>query len=205
MTAPFVPRRLIMNDIIRNMLTRRSVRRYAVQQVSEADLADILTAAQYAPCGSNSQFWHFFILQDGEVLEELNQLVRNAFAERVVDENTYVSIRGGKEAARREDYSFHYHAPTLVVVTNRKSYPNAMADCACALENMQLAAHSLGLGSCWINQLTWFGEDPAVRAVLDRLGVPADEKVFGSLAIGHPTGSAGDAPARKGNPFVYIR
>src|SRR5450756_2577324 len=138
-------------------------------------------------------------------LEELNQLVRNAFAEREVDENTYVSIRGGKETAKRDDYSFHYHAPTLVVVTNRKTYPNAMADCACALENMQLAAHSLGLGSCWINQLTWFGEEPAIRTVLDRLGVPEDEKVFGALAIGYPAGTVADASPRKGNPFVFIR
>lgn len=194
-----------MNDIIRNILTRRSVRRFTAQQVLETDLADILTAAQYAPCGSNSQFWHFFILQHAGILEELNQLVRNAFAEREVDENTYVSIRGGKETAKRDDYSFYYHAPTLVVVTNRKTYPNAMADCACALENMQLAAHSLGLGSCWINQLTWFGEEPAIRTVLDRLGVPEDEKVFGALAIGYPAGTVADASPRKGNPFVFIR
>jgi nitroreductase len=194
-----------MNDIMRNILSRRSVRRFTNQQASEADLADILTAAQYAPCGSNSQFWHFFVIQNEGILEEFNQLVRNAFAERVVDENTYVSIRGGKEAARMDDYSFHYHAPTLVIVTNRKAYPNAMADCACALENMQLAAHSVGLGSCWINQLTWFGEEPAIRSVLDRLGVPDDEKVFGSLAIGFPAGPTGEAPARKGNPFVFIR
>jgi nitroreductase len=194
-----------MNDVIRNILSRRSVRRFTTQQAPEADLADILKAAQFAPCGSNSQFWHFFIIQNEGILEELNLLVRNAFAERVVDENTYVSIRGGKEAAKRDDYSFHYHAPTLVVVTNRKTYPNAMADCACALENMQLAAHSVGLGSCWINQLTWFGEEPVIRTVLERLGVPGDEKVFGSLAIGHPAGPTGDVPARKGNPFVFIR
>lgn len=194
-----------MNEIIRNMLSRRSVRHFTTQQMPEADLTDILTAAHYAPCGSNSQSWHFFILQNENVLEKLNQLVRNAFAAREVDESTYVSIRGGKEAAKRDDYSFYYNAPTLVVVTNRRAYPNAMADCACALENMQLAAHSAGLGSCWINQLTWFGEEPAVRNVLERLGVPKDEKVFGSLALGHPAVPAREAPARKGNPFIFIR
>ena len=194
-----------MNEIIRNMLSRRSVRHFTAQQVQETDLTDILTAAQYAPCGSNSQFWHFFILQNESVLKELNQLVRDAFAEREVDENTYVSIRGGKEAAKRDGYSFCHHAPTLVVVTNRRAYPNAMADCACALENMQLAAHSVGLGSCWINQLTWFGEEPAILSVLERLGIPKDEKVFGSLAIGHPAVPTGEPLARKGNPFMFIR
>ncbi len=194
-----------MNEVIGNMLARRSIRRFTEEQVPEPDLRDILTAAQYAPCGSNSQFWHFLVIQSRPVLAELNGLVRSAFAAIEVDEGTYVSMRGGKEAAKRETYAFHYEAPTLVVVTNRKSYPNAMADSACALENMQLAAHSLGLGSCWINQLTWFGEDPAIRMVLERLGMPSDERVCGSLSIGHPAGQTPEAPARKGDPFLFIR
>jgi len=194
-----------MNEVLKNMLTRRSIRRYAEAQVPEIELNEILTAARFAPCGSNSQFWHFIIIQSEPVLAELNGLVRMAFASLEVDMNTYVSMRGGKEASKREDYAFFYRAPTLVVATNRKTYPNAMADCACALENMQLAAHSMGLGSCWINQLTWFGEEPEIRAVLERIGMPEDEKVCGALAIGFPEGSIPEAPSRKGEPFVYVR
>ena len=47
---------------------------------------------------------------------------------------------------------FHYGAPVYIVTANKMGYGNAMADSACALENMMIAANALDLGSCWINQ-----------------------------------------------------
>ncbi len=194
-----------MNEIIKNIITRRSIRKFTNEQIKDQDLRDILTAAQYAPSGSNSQSWHFIVIQKKDLLTELNELIRKSFSSLEVDGNTYVSLKGGKQAAKNESYSFYYNAPALIIVTNKKSYPNAMADSACALENMMLAAHSLGLGSCWINQLTWFGENPEIREVLLRLGMPDDETVYGSLAIGYPAMEIPEAPARKGDPFIFIR
>lgn len=80
-----------------------------------------------------------------------------------------------------------------------------MADSACAMQNMQLAAHSLGLGSCWIKQLTWFGEQPSIRTMLERLVIPDDEIVCGSLAIGYTATEIPEVPARKVDPFIFIR
>jgi nitroreductase len=58
-------------------------------------------------------------------------------------------------------------------------------DCACAIENMFLAAHSLGIGSCWINQLGTTCDDPEVRAFITSLGVPENHKVYGCVALGY--------------------
>ena len=59
-------------------------------------------------------------------------------------------------------------------------------DCACAIENMFLAAQSLGIGSCWINQLGTTCDDPEVREFITALGVPANHKVYGCVALGYP-------------------
>ena len=58
-------------------------------------------------------------------------------------------------------------------------------DCACAIENMFLAAHSLGIGSCWINQLGTTCDDPEVREFISSLGVPENNKVYGCVALGY--------------------
>ncbi len=194
-----------MNEVIQNILTRRSIRKYSEEQVPDAKLDQILSAGCHAPCGSNAQSWHFLVIQKPALLIQLNELVKKAFVETEVDAGTYVSIRGGKEASKRSDYSFYYGAPTLVVVTNSATYPNAMADSACALENMQLAVHSLGLGSCWINQLTWFGEHADIRPVLESVGMPSGDMVCGALAVGTTDGAFPAMPLRKGDPIVYIR
>lgn len=73
------------------------------------------------------------------------------------------------------------------------SLPAAM-DCACALENIFLAAKSLGIGSCWINQLGQTCDDPDVRAFLTKLGVPESHKVYGCAALGY---APADAPVKE--------
>ncbi len=141
-----------MNEVIKNILTRRSIRVYKEEQISDEQLNSILEAGKYAPSGGNSQTWRFTALQNKEILEHLNTLVKAAFKKLEVDEKTYRSKKVGKIAAERENYSFHYHAPTLIIVSNDRDYSNCMADSAVAIENILLSAHSLGLGACYINQ-----------------------------------------------------
>lgn len=194
-----------MNDVIENILTRRSIRKYTEQQIGEEDLKTILEAGKYAPSGSNSQTWHFTVIQNKQKLLKLNEYIRAAFQKIEVDENTYVSIRAGKTASKNEDYNFYYKAPTLIIVSNDVNYKNAMADCACALENMFLAANYLKLGSCWINQVTWLGNDETVRNFLTELGIPENYKVCGSMALGYIDGAVPAAKPRKENTVTIIR
>lgn len=186
-----------MNEIIKNILSRRSIRTYKEEQISDADLNLVLEAAKFAPSGSNSQSWHFTVVQNKEKLEQLNFLVREAFKSLLIDEKTYRAKRSGKIASQSDSYSFYYHAPTLIIVSNEREYVNAMADCATALENIFLTAHSLGLGSCWINQLSWFCDEPKVRKMLTSLGIPENHMVGGSAVLGFTSGLEPKAAPRK--------
>ena len=121
------------------------------------------------------------------------------------DENTYASLRNSIAASKRGNYVFHYGAPVFIVTANRKGYGNAMADSACALENMMIAANALDLGSCWINQLHWLDENENVRAFLYRYGLQENETITGGLILGFPaTGAPERVPLeRKGNPVTW--
>jgi nitroreductase len=87
---------------------------------------------------------------------------------------------------------------------NQLGYENAMADCALALENIFLAAQSLGLGSCYINQLHWLRNDTALRDFLFELGIPREHTICSAAAIGC-IGKESSPPPRKKDTIHIIR
>ena len=169
------------NEVLENIKSRRSVRTYTEQQVSAENLNLILEAATYAPSGMNYQTWHFTAIQDADILRELNEKIKGAFAKS--DEPRL------QERGHSETYCCYYHAPTLIIVSNEPTQWWASMDCACAMQNIFLAAKSLGIGSCWINQLGQTCDDPDVRAFLMKLGVPENHRVYGLslIHISEPT------------------
>lgn len=165
------------NEVLKNIKARRSVRAYKTRQVAEEDLLAILEAATYAPSGMHLETWHFTAIQNADKLTELNERIKGAFRK---SNNPKLQERG-----KSISYCCYYHAPTLVIVSNEPTQWWAGMDCACAIENMFLAATSLGVDSCWINQLGTTCDDPEVREFITSLGVPEDHKVYGCVALGY--------------------
>ncbi|MBR0401326.1 MAG: nitroreductase family protein [Lachnospiraceae bacterium] len=194
-----------MLDLIK---TRRSTRKYLDRPVPRELLEQIVEAGRYAPSGGNNQTGHVLVVTDPAVLARLAEMAQEAFAGMEVTENTYRSLAFAIQAAKRGGYVFHYHAPALIIAANKKDYGNNMADTACALENMMLMANALDLGSCWINQLRWLNEDPALLAYERELGLAEDERVYGAVAVGFaatPDGLPERTPLpRTGNRVEYI-
>lgn len=153
-----------MNAILENIMTRRSCRAFEKRRIPDADLEQILTAAVYAPTAMNRQTWRFTVLRDADRIAQLARAVGTAIG--------------------REGYDF-YQPDTLVIVSNVRTNANAIADAGCAMQNIMLMAHSLGVASCWINQMKDTNGDPAVRALLDGYGVPDDHDVQCCAALGY--------------------
>ena len=193
-------------EAIGAILTRRSTRSFKPDAVAPEKLETILNAARQAPSGGNNQTNHFLVIRNREVMDRLVELTVTAFSEMEIAEDTYASLKHAISAAKKGGYVFHYNAPLLIAVANRKDYGNNMADCACAIENMMVAANALDLGSCWINQLRWLNEDPRLVAYLRALGMKEDERIYGAVAIGCP---ANGLPNRnlmqqKGNEVTFV-
>jgi nitroreductase len=185
--------------------TRRSCRRFKDQPLEREKLDRIIAAGRFAPCGSNSQTTHFIAITSREVLNELADPVREELGKMEITEGMYRSMAGAIRKCRVGPFVFHYNAPVLIVVANKKTYSNAMADSACSLENMMLEANELDLGSCWINHLHWLDENPAVRAYLLRLGLGEDETVCGSVSVGYAEVLNREPAGRAGKPGTSVR
>ena len=154
-----------MNEVIANIYNRKSCRSFLNKNISENDLKAIVCAGVKAPSAMNMQTWHFTVLQDKFLISKLAKTI-------------------GK-VLNREGYDF-YKPDALIITSNEKSNKNGDLDCACALQNMFLAAESLGIGSVWINQLKGICDNAEIRKVLNELKVPKTHDVYGMAAIGYP-------------------
>lgn len=193
----------ISNEVLTCIVERRSTRKFTEEQISPEQLDALLTAAVWAPSGGNNQSWLFTAIQNRDVLLKLNALTREGFNHWIPDDD-YPGKQGMKAAVQRETYNFYYNAPTLIIASNRPHYENAMADCSLALENLFLAAESMKLGSCYINQLHWLRDDEGVRAFLAELGIPREHTICSAAAVGF-IGEKSPAPIRKEGTINIIR
>ena len=185
-----------MNETIRTILERRSIRKFKPDPVPRAELELIVKAGLYAPSARNRQPWHLCVLEGLERIDRLTAEVKAATAR--MPGNPYRDFVGAKS------YTVNYHAPVFIMVSaNPEVSSLAEADCALVLGNMFLAARSLGVGSCWINQLGPISLEPGFRQVLDTLHVPAGNRIYGCGAFGYPEAWPSEAPARREGTVVF--
>ena len=121
------------NPALDCIMTRRSIRSFDERRIPREDMQLIINAACNAPSARNQQKWHFTIIRDKNAIAEL----AGAISEKL-------GLGSG--------YDF-YKPDTFVICTAPRDYTFGAEDCACALENMFLSAHALGIGSVWINYL----------------------------------------------------
>ena len=133
---------IIMNDVVKAILDRRSIRKYADKQITEEELQTLLTCAFNAPSGGNSQSWFISVVQDKEVLENMNK----AFVDGILSGPN--ADDKARERFGNPDFSVYFHAPTVMFI----SYPKSGVETNASLlgENIVLAAQSLGLGTCYL-------------------------------------------------------
>lgn len=194
-----------MNAVLENIIKRRSIRKYHSSQIDNEALRLIIEAGRYAPSGGNNQTTHILVIQNEAVLKELKALVVEEFSKMEVTENMYKSLAASIRQSKKGEYDFTYGAPTLIVVSNKRGYGNAMADCSVVLENMMLAATSLDIGSCWINQLRWLAEGAEIIQYMEKLGISKEEVICGGLSLGYAESFPVEELSRNGNKVDYIR
>ena len=159
------------------IMKRRSIRSFKSDAVERAKLEEILQAGAYAPSALNNQNRQLIAITDSRILKRINDAVENA-----VDKETKERILSRAQDGK---FNFFYNAPVLILVCcdEKERYPQE--DCACALENMFLSAYSLGLGTCWINQLSALSRTETIRALLEEMGMKKGYAVNGCCALGY--------------------
>ncbi len=172
----------MMNETLKTIYTRRSTRKFIEKPIPEEEIAQIVKAALCAPSGRGLQTWKFTVVENRQKIQKLAEAIGQVLG--------------------RSGYDM-YQPEVLIIPSNQKNSPYGKEDDACAMENIFLAAHSLGIGSVWINQLQDICDDPRIRQILSEFEIPADHVVYGMAALGYgeiPT----DEKERTGK-VAYIR
>ena len=154
------------------LLTRRSVRKYKAEQVTDAQLDAVLQAGLYAPTAKNNQKPVMVAVRDKETRDLLSKI--NA------------------EIMEVETDPF-YGAPCVIVVLADPDMPTWIDDGSLVLGNMLNAAHALGLGSCWVNRARQTFDRPEGKALLEKWGLPERYRGVGNCILGY----ADEEPALK--------
>ncbi len=156
--------------------TRRSCRKYADTPVTADELHAVVEAGTYAPTGHGSQDPVIVAVRDAELRSRLSAM--NA------------AVMGTTSDP-------YYGAPVFLLVFASESNANALQDGSCVLENMMLAAHAVGLASCWINREIEMFATQEGKKLMREMGLPEGLKGIGALALGHPAAEPHPAKPRK--------
>lgn len=185
------------NETLRTIKSRRSIRSFKDEQITNEELQAVLEAGLYAPSAGNQQAWHFTAIQNKELLAWLNNE-----AKAVAKEVDHEHIR---KMASNEKFNIFYGAPTLILVSGDEQAMVIEADCAAANQNMLLAAEALGLGACWINLVLLAFDSPRAKEYIKELGIPDGYKPYCSIVLGYKKTEAINAPERKPDLVNYIK
>lgn len=165
-----------------DLLTRRSVRKYTDRQVEDEKLDKVLTAGLYAPTGMNNQAPVLVAVQDKETRDRLSRM------------NAAVMGASGDP---------FYGAPCVIVVLSDPERMTWVEDGSLVLGNLMNAAHSLGLGSCWIHRARECFDTPEGKALLRAWGVPENYRGVGNCILGYAAEEP-EAKPRKSGRIIKI-
>jgi len=174
-----------MNPVIEAIKKRRSVRSYQSKPIPRDIIKAIIDAGNEAPSAMNSQPWRFVVVDNDEVRKKLLKAARPN-ARKILDlikESDPVRYEAITKRLRELPDPIYYSAPVIVFVIGSGRY--ASHSCPLACENMMLAAHSLGLGSCWVGFGSMVTDDEEVKQILD---LRDDETIFGPILLGYSEG-----------------
>ena len=174
----------IMNEILKAIQERRSIRKFKADPPSKADIDQIIEAGLYAASGKGRQSAIIVAVTNPELRARLS------------DDNRKI---GGWE----EGFDPFYGAPVVLIVLADKNWPLRVYDGSLVLGNLMLAAHSLGLGSIWINRAKEEFETAEYKKLLADLGVEGEWEGIGHCAIGYIDGDSPKAAPRKNGRVYY--
>lgn len=190
-----------MNEVMKTIMHRRSIRRFRERQIDEDVLQNILHAGLYAPSAGGRQGVLFVVCQDKEINVKLGKIKRANSHPRMATQTQYVSKEQPSIADNPKITDAFYGAPTVITMFAPKNFLFSVDDCAVAAENMMLAADSYGVGSCYIGQGWTAFKDPYGQEILRKWNIRNDYYAVMQLLLGYP--KEGDAhpvakPRKKG-------
>lgn len=170
-----------MNEAYKNLIERRSIRKYNNTKVSHDLIEQIVCAGQFAPSGMNRQIYAFVVVEDEELVARLSKM--NA------------------DAMNSSSDPF-YGAKSLIIVFADTNAPTYLYDGALAMGNLMNAANALGVDSCWIHRAKEVFETPEGKEMKKTWGLPESYEGIGHCILGYREEEPGER-AQRTSKVIY--
>ncbi|MBI2060945.1 MAG: nitroreductase family protein [Nitrospirae bacterium] len=213
-----------VEEIGRLIRSRRSVRLYERTPVPEETIRKIIDLAHWAPSGMNAQPWKFVVVRDTEMIDKiravtlkgmdlcLKTFTRKEFRWRflkllfrIFDPGLFKTmdpriLQGMRSICESKSADTYHKAPVLILILGNKRAQTWLEDCSAATQNLALAAHAMGLGSCWIGFAKFIKYSPNM---MKKLRVPRGWTIASVSTLGYPwQGTAYDQPSDRKEPEI---
>lgn len=174
-----------MNEVLEAIKSRRSIRQFKPDMISQEHLNQIIDAGLYAASGMNKQAVKIIAVKSRDFKNKLAKV-------------------NAKIGGWPENFDPFYGAPVVLIVLADKDWFTGIYDGSLVIGNMMLAAHSLGVGSCWIHRAKEEFEMPEYKEVLTSLGITGNWEGIGHCILGYPAGETPKAAPRQEDRVYYI-
>ncbi|MFP4024211.1 MAG: nitroreductase family protein [Thiohalospira sp.] len=148
-------------EIIKGILTRRSIRKYSDKEISKKQIIELVKAGMYAPSARNQQPWHYIIINDSELLNKISDI--HPYAKMLTQAKWAIIVCGDENLELSKGYW--------------------VVDCSAATQNILLAAHGFGLGAVWLGL---HPHEERKNAIKDLFHLPANIQPLSLISIGYP-------------------
>lgn len=178
---------------------RRSIRAYEERPLNEETVTAIIEAGIHAPTAMGLQPWRFIVVRDRALMKQISDYckpVLRRMLEGASDEMAVVF----RDLLSREDFEIFYGAPALVLVLGGEENPYSTYDCTLCAGTMMLAAHAMGIGSCWIGSA---GVVAGSSELMKMMRVPPGYEIIAPLIFGY-SGERPEMPARAEPKITWI-
>ncbi len=174
-----------MNEVLKAIKERRSIRKFKQTPVPKKLLEQIVEAGLYAPSGMNKQSTKIVVITNKEMIQKFSKL-----------NHTFLK--------NTEDFDPFFGSPAVLLVMGEKGHRNTAFDGAVVMENMMLAAHSLGLGSIWVNRAREELNCQEGLQLLKEMGIIGEYEGIGHCLVGYIDGDIPQAAPRKDDRVYWI-
>lgn len=175
-----------MNEIIKTLINRRSIKKYKSDMIPQNVIDEIINAGLYAVSGMGKQNTIILAITKKEVRDKLAKI-------------------NAKIGGWQDDFDPFYNAPVVLIVLADKNWFTGVYDGSLVIGNLMLAADSLGIGSCWVHRAKEEFETPEYKDLLRSLGIEGDWEGVGHCILGYSDMEKPQPPKRKENRVFYIK
>jgi nitroreductase len=167
-------------DVLSAIYHRRAIRQYTEVPVHPAMIQDLLKAAVQAPSAINQQPWAFVVIRGRGRLDGYSERAKAHLLEILPQ---LLDLHQRADALASREYNVFHHAENLIVIYAEPARHHPVDDCLLAAQNLMLAAHAMGLGTCPIGfARPWFN----LREIKEELGIPETFTAVMPLVVGWP-------------------